>query len=58
MWRQHEHVNAHTHTNTHPTLADLSFGATGCDHLEPVVEPISRSDSSASARHGLGEWSD
>jgi hypothetical protein len=58
LWRQHKQVNANADTHTNPALADLSFGATGGDHLEPFVEPVARSNSSASARHRLGEWSD
>jgi hypothetical protein len=64
MWSQHKRVNsdtnagADTYTDSDPASTDLSFGATGCDHLEPFVEPVARSNSSASARQRLGEWSD
>jgi len=51
VWRQYKLFNGRTHSNTNsdPASADLSFGATGGDHLEPFVEPVARSNSSASA---------
>src|SRR6202050_3028336 len=60
MWCQHKQVNAAANTTTYstPAGADLSFGAPGGDHLEPVVEPVARSNSCAPSGHGLGERRD
>lgn len=60
MRRQHKQVNvdANTYANADPTLADLSFGAAGGDHVEPVVKPAASSNSRSAARDRLGERGD